>query len=49
MENKDQLSIGGRVALSAHCEGRIETTSCNLTKNSLKHVGLDLLNQWGIL
>ena len=55
MENKYLLSIGGRVVLSARCERRIETTSCNQTINNLRCVGLDtandcrLLNQRGIL
>jgi hypothetical protein len=41
MENKDQLSIDGRVALSVLCEGRIETTSYIQTQYILKCVGLD--------
>lgn len=41
MENKYQLSTGGRVALSVCYEGRIETTSLIQTKYILKCVGLD--------
>ena len=36
MENKSQSTLGGRVG-----KARIETTSCNQTKNNLKRVGLD--------
>ena len=41
MENKDQLSIDGQVALSVLWEGRIETTSYIQTQYILKCVGLD--------
>jgi hypothetical protein len=41
MENKNQLSIGGRVALSGYCEGRIETTNNIQAKYILNCVGLD--------
>jgi len=41
MENKIQSLIGDRVALSARCEGHIETTSLNQTKCNLKSVGFD--------
>ena len=41
MENNFQSILGGRVALSARCEGRIETAKCNPTKNILKLVGFD--------
>ena len=34
-------NFGGRVALSAGCEGHIETTSFNQIKNNLKRFGLD--------
>jgi hypothetical protein len=49
MENKNQLSIGGRVALSGCCEGRIETTSNIQTKYILKSVGLDTANEHRLL
>jgi hypothetical protein len=41
MEIKYQSTLGGRVALSALCEGHIETTSLNQTKYYLKRVGFD--------
>jgi len=49
MENKYQLSISGRVALSGCCEGRIETTSKIRTKYILKCVGLDTANEHRLL
>jgi hypothetical protein len=55
MKTKYHLTSGGRVALSALCEGHIETTRYIQTKNNLKRVGLDtaderrLLDQRGIL
>jgi len=53
MENKYQSCFGGRVLLGARCEGHIETTSLNQTKDNLNIVGLDtgsaLLDQRGAL
>ena len=42
MENKFQSHLGGRVALSAYCEGRIETIGWNQMKYGLIFVGLDM-------
>ena len=41
MENKFQFALGGRVAQSDCCEGRIEPTNYLRTKRILKNVGLD--------
>ena len=58
MENKYQLSIGGRVALSVSsrrlrtgqvCAGRIETTSYIQTKHIMICVGLDIADERRLL
>ena len=41
MENKFQSHLSGRVALSAYCEGPIETTGLNQMKYDLIFVGLN--------
>ena len=49
MENKYQLFLGGRVALSGCCEGCIETTNCNQTKYILKYADLDTADEHRLL
>jgi hypothetical protein len=47
--NKFQSILGGRVSLSAVCEGCIETTSWNQTINNLIFVGLDTADERHLL